>query len=657
MDKKQMTINAIRVLSAEQIQKANSGHPGLPLGAAPMAYTLWADAMKHNPKNPEWINRDRFILSAGHGSAMLYSLLHLFGYGLTKEDLMNFRQMDALTPGHPEYGHTAGVEATTGPLGQGLSMAVGMAMAEAHLASKYNKEDLKPIDHYTYVLVGDGCLMEGITNEASSLAGHLGLSKLIVLYDSNNITIEGDTNVAFTENIRERYKALGWNTCFVEDGNNTEDILKAIETEKTTQGPSLIEIKTKIGYGSVKEGKASAHGEPLGEENLKLFKENLGWEVKEAFEVPSQVKENMEEVIAKKEAGEKAWDKVLNSYKEKYPECYEKLMDELANKLPEEYLDSDEYYNFEKDMATRASSGEVIQRLAKKIPSLIGGSADLAPSNKTEMKEREFFSRDNYSGSNIHFGIREHAMAAICNGMAIHGGTIPYCATFLIFSDYLKPAVRLSALMKQRVVYVFTHDSIGVGEDGPTHQPIEQLAMLRSIPNTVNFRPADARETAAAWAYAVRRHDCPTSLSLSRQTLKNIEGTGKKALKGGYILKEAENELKLIIIATGSEVELGLKAKEELEKESIGVRLVSMPSVEVFEMQDEAYRNEVLSLDISKRMVIEAQTSFGWHKYALDGAIVSMNGFGASAPGSKLFEKFGFTKEHVLEVANKVLNR
>ena len=655
MNIKELSINTIRVLSAEQVQKANSGHPGLPLGAAPMAYTLWADVMNHNPKNPNWENRDRFILSAGHGSALVYSLLHLFGYGLDMEELKNFRQLDSLTPGHPEYGHTIGVEATTGPLGQGLSMAVGMAMAEAHLAKTYNTEDIKLFDHYTYTIVGDGCLMEGITNEASSLAGHLELSKLIVLYDSNNITIEGDTSLAFNENVRMRYDGLGWHTQLVEDGNDLEAILEAVNKAKESDKPSLIEIRTKIGYGSAKEGMASAHGEPLGEENVVGLKTNLKWTMEGEFSVPEEVKAHMSELVSKGEEKEAEWNKKLEEYKEKYPEKYEEVMAALNGELPEEYMDSEEFYSFDKDMATRASSGIVLNRLSEKISYLFGGSADLAPSNKTEMKNRESFSSENYAGSNVHFGVREHAMAAISNGLALHGGVLPYCATFLIFSDYLKPAIRLSALMNQRVIYVFTHDSIGVGEDGPTHQPIEQLPMLRAMPNVVNFRPCDARETAAAWAYAVRRVDGPTTLSLTRQNVMNLPGTGVDAHKGAYVLKDFGDKIDLIMMATGSEVELIYETAEKLASEGFGVRVVSMPSIEVFEMQDEEYKESVLPSEIRTRLSVEAASSMGWHKYVKDGTVISIDHFGASAPGAELFKRFNFTAEHVYNKAKELL--
>ncbi len=655
MDIKELSINTIRLLSVEQIEKAKSGHPGLPLGAAPMAYSLWADEMKHNPKNPNWFDRDRFILSAGHGSALLYSLFHLFGYGLEIEDLKDFRQLDSKTPGHPEYGHTQGVEATTGPLGQGLSMAVGMAMAEANLAANYNKEDMKIIDHYTYALVGDGCLMEGITNEASSLAGTLKLSKLIVLYDSNNITIEGETDIAFSENVRARYEALGWDTFYVEDGNNIDDISQAIKEAKASDKPSLIEIKTKIGYGSHQEDSCKAHGAPLGLESIASLKENLSWTYEEEFHVPDEVKAHMQELIQKGENQEKAHESLMKSYEEKYPEEYKELIARINGDIPEDYLDSDEFYDMAKGKATRADSGAVINKLAKKMPGLIGGSADLGPSNNTEMKDRDFFSAENYSASNIHFGVREHAMGAICNGMALHGGFIPYCATFLIFSDYLKPALRLSALMGQRVIYVLTHDSIGVGEDGPTHQPIEHLAMLRATPNVSVFRPADSVETASAWAYAFKNVNGPTVLALTRQGTKQLEETSKEAQKGAYILKEFGENPEVILMASGSELGLIYEAGEKLLDEGISSTIVSMASMDVFEKQSDEYKDSVLDPKITKRISVEAASTMGWHKYIKDGKAIGMEGFGASAPGNKLFEKFGFTVDNIINQVKDII--
>lgn len=656
MSIEQKTINTIRVLSAEAVQKANSGHPGLPLGAAPMAYGLWANIMNHNPKNPNWINRDRFILSAGHGSALIYSLLHLFDYGLTIEDLKDFRQIGSKTPGHPEYGHTVGVEMTTGPLGQGISTAVGMAMAEAHLAAKFNREDLNIIDHYTYVLAGDGDMMEGINYEATSLAGSLGLGKLIVLYDSNHITIEGSTDLAFTEDVSKRFEAFGWEVLEVKDGNNLADICEKLEmAKKNLNQPTMIKITTEIGYGSPsKQGKNSAHGEPLGRDDLNQMKENFGFSSEEFF-VAEEVTENMSKIVEELIQKYEDWEAKYKSYNDKFPDLSRELSKALNKQLPMDYLDSEEFWNFDKGISTREASGIVINRLAKEIPNLIGGSADLAPSNKTYMNDREDFSKDNYLGTNIRFGVREHAMAAIGNGMSLHGGVIPYVGTFFIFSDYMKPAMRLASLMNIPITHVLTHDSIGVGEDGPTHQPIEQLAMLRSMPNYIAFRPADARETAAAWYLSLTRESTPVGIALTRQNLPLLEGTGREALKGAYILKEEEGELETILMATGSEVHLAIEAAKLLEEKGIGTRVVSMPSFEIFEEQSQEYKKQVLPSNIKNRIAIEAGTSFGWERYVgLDGKIIAMEGFGASGPGDKLFEMYGFTVENIV---NKAINK
>ena len=651
MDIKNLCINTIRTLSADAIQKAKSGHPGLPLGAAPMAFTLFNDVMKISPHNPNWFDRDRFILSAGHGSMLLYSLLHLFDYGVTIDDVKNFRQLDSLTPGHPEFGHTVGVDATTGPLGQGISMAVGMAMAESHLASIFNTEDEKIIDHYTYSLVGDGCLMEGISNEASSLAGTLKLGKLIVLYDSNNITIEGDTETAFTENVRLRYEALGWDTFLVEDGNDIEKILSAIQSAKKTEKPSLIEIKTKIGYGSSKEGSASAHGEPLGEDNIPAFKQKLGWQYEESFFVPNEVREYMKKTVESKNNEYLKWQEKINSYKSKYPQKYELFLKYINNEIDERIFNDESIVSFDKDMATRESSGIVLNRIAKYVPQLFGGSADLGPSNKSIMTDCEFYSPKNRSGKNIHFGVREHAMAAICNGISLHGGLIPYCATFFVFSDYLKPSVRLSALMNQGVIYILTHDSIGVGEDGPTHEPIEHLAMLRSTPNVNVFRPCDATETAYSWLSALKFHcNTPSCLALTRQKLVNLEETSCNCVFGGYVLKDFGEKIDLIIMASGSEVSLAYKVCERLLEDNISARLVSMPCMDVFERQSDEYKELVLPNEIRKRVSIEALSTFGWGKYVgLDGISIGLDTFGASAPANQLFEKFGFTVDNVYD--------
>lgn len=651
-----LCINTIRVLSAEAIEKANSGHPGLPLGAAPMAYTLWAKGMNHNPKNPQWINRDRFILSAGHGSAMLYSLLHLFEYGLSMEDIKNFRQLNSKTPGHPEYGHTIGVEATTGPLGQGIANGVGMAMAERRLAAEFNRPNHEIIDHYTYILAGDGCMMEGINYEAVSLAGTLGLGKLIVLYDSNSITIEGSTDIAFTEDVSKRFEALGWETLEVEDGNDVEVIEDAInKAKKNLNKPSLIKITTEIGYGTSKQGKSSVHGSPLGKEDMENLKKFLCWE-EEEFTVPAKVREHMANLVEMGEKKEKAWEEKWEAYKKEYPELARELENWMELELPMDYLNSEEFLQFDKNYSTREASGVVINRLAERIPNLMGGSADLAPSNKTNMDNREVFSAKNYKGSNIHFGVREHAMAAILNGMALHGGLRVYGGTFFIFSDYMKHSMRLSALMNKPVTYVLTHDSIGVGEDGPTHQPVEQLAMLRSMPNMITFRPADAKETAMGWYETLNRENGPTSLILTRQGLPILEETGRDALNGAYVLKDTGDNIDIILMASGSEVQLIYEAADILKEKGINSRVVSMPSWELFEAQSEEYKESVLPKNIRKRLAVEAASSLGWHKYVgLDGEIISMDGFGASAPGNQLFEKFGFTVDNVVEKAMELM--
>lgn len=657
----EMAVNAIRVLSADAIQKAKSGHPGLPLGAAPAAYELWSRHMKHNPANPEWKNRDRFVLSGGHGSMLLYSLLHLFGYGnLSIDDIKNFRQLDSLTPGHPEYGHTVGIEATTGPLGQGMAMAVGMAMAEAHLAAVFNKEGFPVVDHYTYVLGGDGCMMEGISSECFSLAGTLGLSKLIVLYDSNNISIEGSTDIAFTEDVMKRFEAFGFQTIEVEDGNDLNAIGAAIEEAKADkERPSLIKINTLIGFGCpAKQGKASAHGEPLGEENVAALKENIGWPCSGDFEVPEEVYDHYNEISKKLAQEEENWNKLFDEYCEKYPEMKQKWDNYYNGYDLSELFNSDEYWaKAEKPEATRNTSGILLNLIKQHMPNLVGGSADLAPSNKTNMKDAGDFSRDNYAGSNFHFGVREQAMTAIVNGIALHGGLRPFAATFFVFSDYTKPMARLTSIMKLPVIFVFTHDSIGVGEDGPTHEPVEQLAAFRSMPNFTVFRPCDRVETAAAWEYAIESESTPTGLVLTRQNLPQLEGSSKEALKGGYIIDDSNKaEPDAIIIASGSEVSLAIEAKKQLAGEGVDVRVVSMPSMEVFEEQTEDYRNSVLPLSCRKRVAVEALSDFGWYRYVgLDGKVVSMKGFGASGPAEQLFEKFGFTPENVADAVRSIL--
>ena len=654
----ELSVNSIRILSADAIQKANSGHPGLPLGCAAIGYELWANHMKHNPADPKWANRDRFVLSGGHGSMLLYSLLHLFGYGLTKEDLMNFRQWGAKTAGHPEYGHTVGVEATTGPLGQGMAMAVGMAMAEAHLASTFNKEGFPVVDHYTYVLGGDGCMMEGISSEAFSLAGTLGLSKLIVLYDSNRISIEGSTDLAFRENVQERMASFGFQTITVEDGNDLTAIGAAIEAAKAdTTRPSFITIRTEIGYGCpAKQGTASAHGEPLGEENVKALRENLQWPYDEAFFVPDEVYQNYADIASEKAKAEDEWKKMFEAYTVQYPDMaalWNRYHD--ADDAKRLWDDAEFWAEQEKAEATRSLSGKTINVLAGKLPNLFGGSADLAPSNKTNMKDGGDFAKENYAGRNIHFGIREQAMAAIGNGLMLHGGLKAYVSTFFVFSDYCKPMMRLSALMGLPLTYVYTHDSIGVGEDGPTHEPIEQLAGLRAMPNLNVFRPCDATETQAAWYSAMTSTSTPTALVLSRQNLAPMPGSSKEALKGGYIIDDCTGTPDAILLASGSEVGCAVEAKKILEAEGKKIRVVSMPCTELFDSQSAEYKESVLPNAVRRRVAVEALSSFGWGNYVgLDGKTVTIDHFGASAPGKVLFEKFGFTAEHVAETVRSL---
>lgn len=646
----QLAINAIRILSAEGVQKANSGHPGLPMGAAPMAYELWRNHMNFNPKDPQWINRDRFVLSAGHASMLLYSLLHLFNYDLTIEDLKNFRQLDSRTPGHPEYGHTAGVEATTGPLGQGISMAVGMAIAQAHLAARFNRPGYDIFDHFIYALAGDGCMMEGISSEAASMAGTMKLGRLIVLYDDNDISIEGCTDIAFTEDVGKRHEAYGWQVIHVDDGNDTQAIAKAIEKAKSDKTrPSLIVVRTQIGFGSPLVGSADTHGAPLGEENIAKTREALNWPGKEPFDVPAELTSYLRDVSDKKTRAQDLWNDLFDRYREAFPDMAEELSSCLKKEVPD--LAADEaFWSFSGSKATRATSGVCLNRLAERLPNLIGGSADLGPSTKTVLEGKGWFGPDNYDGANIHFGVREHAMASAANGIALYGGLRPFCATFFVFSDYLKGALRMSAIQNLPVIYVLTHDSIGVGEDGPTHEPVEHLAALRAIPNVTVYRPADGKETAAAYIYALQ-NEGPTCLVLSRQNLPTFEKTGPDALKGGYILEDSKT-IDLILIATGSEVELAMEAAGTLKEKGVGVRVVSMPSMEVFERQTEAYRESVLPKSIRKRIAIEAGADMPWYRYVgLDGHVIAMTGFGASAPGEMLFEKFGFTKSRVVDDA------
>jgi transketolase len=653
-----LAINTIRILAAEGVQKANSGHPGLPIGSAPMAYTLFSKHLKHNPANPKWDNRDRFILSAGHGSMLLYSLLHMFGYGVSMDDIKSFRQWESITPGHPEYGLTPGVETTTGPLGQGIAMSVGFAMAEAHLASVFNRPGFDVVDHYTYVLSGDGCLQEGISSEASSLAGHLGLGKLIMLYDRNRITIEGSIEDAFTEDVKMRYEAYGWHVQEVADGNtDIASIDQAIaEAKKVADKPSLIVVNTAIGYGCpALQGSAKSHGSPLGEENIAALKETLCWPYKEPFTVPDEVKDAIAGIKTGLAAKEEEWNALFAEYAKKNPDLA-KQYQEYKAPVSASMFEDEALWKFDKPMATRASSGEVLNRLAAKMPNIMGGSADLAPSNNSLMKGKEYFSKENRSGTNLHFGIREFAMAAISNGITLHGGLHAYCATFLVFSDYMKSAIRSSALMELPVTYILTHDSIGVGEDGPTHEPIEHLAMLRSIPGTYTFRPADSKETTAAYQIAFTAGK-PTCIALTRQGLPLYEETGKGALRGGYVLKDSKNP-QVILIGTGSEVELCMKAFYELAEEGIAARVVSMPCVELFEEQSAEYKESVLPGAVTARVAVEAATSFGWCKYVgLKGDTVTLDHFGASAPAKILFEEFGFTVDNVVKKAMAAIKK
>ena len=658
MDVRQTTINAVRILSAEAIEKAKSGHPGLPLGCAPIAYTLFQNFLKFNPRNAKWDDRDRFVLSAGHGSAMYYSLLHLYGYGLEMNDLMNFRQFGSKTPGHPEYGHTYGIETTTGPLGQGIANAVGMAIAEANLAARFNRPGFNVVDHYTYVLCGDGCLEEGISYEACSFAGTQKLGKLILIYDDNDISIEGNTDVTFKEHVGARFAAQNWQVLHVDLATKPDDVdalTEAIEKAKArTDKPSIIICKTHIGQYSPLQDSAKSHGAPLGEANLSKTKKKLDWDY-EPFECPQEVYDHCAQAADAGVEKENAWNEMFAAYEAEYPELaslYKKMM---AGEMPN-FDEMTELYSFEKPMATRQTSAKVLNTIAKEIPMLIGGAADLTPSTLSDMKDTDEvtfgkFSPDSFEGRNIPFGIREHAMAAMVNGMQLHGGMQAYCATFFVFADYCKPAMRLAALMKLPVTYIMTHDSIGVGEDGPTHQAIEQLIMLRSIPGMKVFRPADGKETAAAWVSAMSGNQ-PTTLVLTRQTLPQYENSGKDAIKGGYVLEDCEGTPDVVLIASGSEVELCMKAKAALADLGVQARVVSMPSIEEFEKQSTEYKESVIPFDIKARVCVEAGSPYSWYKYAGDyGEIIAMDSFGASGPAAQLFEAFGFTVENVVEKA------
>ena len=655
-DVKQLTINSIRLLSAEAIEKAKSGHPGMPLGAAPIGYSIFTN-MVFNNKNTKFDNRDRFVLSAGHASMLDYSLYYLFGFGLTIEDIKSFRQLGAKTAGHPEYNVCPGVETSTGPLGQGIANAVGMAIAENYLATKFNKEGFPVVDHYTYALCGDGCMQEGIENEAASLAGALGLGKLIVFYDDNDITIEGSTDITFTENVAKRHEAMGWQVINVKDANDVPALNRAIKKAKAEANkPSLIIVKSTIGYGSNLAGKASCHGAPLGEEGIKSLRESLNWNYA-PFEVPEEVLKHCKKFGAKGRKAEKAWKAMFAEYKKAYPELAEEYTKWMKNELVD-LENIEELWQYEKDDASRGYGSTVLNKIAKYVPNLIGGSADLANANKTVMKGRGDFLPTDKTGSNMHFGIREHAMSAICNGMYLHGGLMTYCATFAVFSDYMRNGMRMSAIMELPITYVLTHDSIGVGEDGPTHQPIEHLSSLRAMPNMRVYRPADGRETTAAWIAALKGKN-PASLFLSRQTLPMLEGTGKEAFKGGYILSDSNKKTPdIIMMASGSEVELILKAKKILLEEGIDARVVSMPCMEDFEAQSKKYRESVLPSGVRARLAVEAGSPMSWYKYVgMDGKILGIDEFGTSAPAKLVFEHFGFNVENVVKYAKEVLGK
>jgi len=658
----QLTVNTIRTLSIDGVEAANSGHPGMPMGMADVAYILWTRFLRHNPSNPDWFNRDRFILSAGHGSMLIYSLLHLTGYDLDLDELRNFRQLNSRTPGHPEVGMTPGVETTTGPLGQGFSTGVGMAMAESHLASRFNSKGRTIVDHHVYSIVSDGDLMEGITHEAASLAGHLKLGKLVYLYDSNRISIDGSTDLAFTENVAQRFEAYGWHIQEI-DGHDHQQIEEAIQAARDeTERPSLVICKTVIGFGSPnKQGSADSHGAPLGEEEVRLTKEKMSWDPDKKFYIPDEVLQKMRGAVERGQQLESEWKEQLDAFRKEDPEKASLFDRALARELP----DLDEllpvFEPDEKGLATRASSGTVINALAEGIPHLLGGSADLTGSNKTDMKGAGIFQPDSYEGRNVHYGVREHAMAAAMNGMALHGGVIPFGGTFLIFSDYCRPAIRIASLSEIPSIFVFTHDSIGLGEDGPTHQPIEHLASLRAIPNTLVLRPADANETAAAWKVALEHTSGPTILALTRQALPTYDrpdyAPASMVEKGAYTLRDSESATPdLILIATGSEVAIAMRAADTLSRKGIGVRVVSMPSWELFARQPESYRDEVLPPSVTARISIEAGSTFGWERWTgTDGVTIGIDRFGISGPWQEVYEELGVTEKRIIEEADRLL--
>ncbi len=659
----ELCINTIRTLSMDAVQKANSGHPGAPMGLAPAGYVLWTRVMKHNPKNPDWPDRDRFVLSGGHGSMLLYSLLHLTGYDLSLDEIKNFRQWGSKTPGHPEYGHTPGVETTTGPLGQGFANAVGMAMAERHLAATFNRPGNEIVDHYTYVMCGDGDLMEGVASEAASLAGHLGLSKLICIYDDNGISIEGPTGIAFTEDVAKRFEAYGWQVIEVSDGSDPIAVEKALLAARAeTEKPSIIKMKTLIAHGSPnKQGSADAHGSPLGQEEIVLTKAALGWTETEPFAIPEKALTTFRQCVEKGEAAESDWKVRYQEYARKHTELADGWVNGLTRFAPKGWESNLPQFKPEDGpMATRAASGKVLNAAAAIFPSLMGGSADLAPSNKTYLDASHEFQKGLYDGRNIRFGVREFAMGAIMSGMFLHGGIRPYGGTFLVFADYIRPAIRVAALMKLPVIYVFTHDSVAVGEDGPTHQPVEHLASLRAIPNLTVIRPADATETAEAWRKAIATNDRPVALLLSRQKLPILDAqkTANGVERGGYVLSDCKGNPEILLIATGAEVHIALAAQKMLADAKIAARVVNMPSWEIFEERSESYKKRILPPALKHRIAIEAGIPMGWERYVgSDGVVIGIDGFGASAPGGTVLEKFGFTPERIVEAARTMLKK
>lgn len=660
-----LSINTIRCLTIDAIQKANSGHPGMPMGCAPIAYALYTKYMKHNPPNPGWVNRDRFILSAGHGSMLLYSILHLCGYNISLDHIRNFRQWKSITAGHPEHGLAPGVETTTGPLGQGFSNAVGMAIAQEYLGAMFNKDDIKILDHYVYCICSDGDIMEGISHEAASLAGHFKLSKLIFFYDDNGITIDGKTALTFSDDVEKRFLSYGWQVLHIDDVNNLDqidDAVNAAQMEK--KKPSLIITKTHIGYGSPnKQDTADSHGAPLGEEEVKLTKQKLEWDEEQQFYVPNEVYAHFKEIKDNLMQKEKDWNNLFESYKKKYPADAKMFSNFMSGNFGDDWIaELPQFTDYKEKIATRKASGKMLNSIAQKLPTLIGGSADLSGSNNTILKNQDVFSSKNYAGKNFHFGIREHAMAGISNGMALYGGVIPYCGTFLIFSDYMRPSIRLAAIMKLNLIYIFTHDSIGLGEDGPTHQPIEQLASLRTVPGLIVIRPADANETIYAWKTALKQKGSPVALILTRQKIPVLDRT-KLALaegteKGAYVILDCPAEPEVIIMASGSEVFHAVETFFVLQSEGINARIVSFPSWELFDMQPNEYKESVLPSSVKSRISIEAGVKQGWEKYIGEyGEAISIEKFGASAPYNILFKEYGFTVENIVRHVHKVLNK